>query len=128
MNTTSLHAVRDSVAITYLEADNELRFAYDVGLYTDSIVDGVGTHDVGEEGIGQTEFENPLTGSLRMVWWDAYLRHNVYKEIGETFDRFLARPRWELTEILKRLKSRENMQAQVVRKMQQDMDDLSKGQ
>lgn len=111
--------------MTILEADSELRMAYDTELYNDSLYGMSSLHDVGEEGIAMTDFENPVKGSLYSIWWDTYLRYNIFREIGETFREFLDRPRWEALEILNRLRSKENVARTAMNKFQDEMDELA---
>ncbi|ANZ50480.1 hypothetical protein STRATTON_55 [Erwinia phage vB_EamM_Stratton] len=96
MDTTSLFKQRSTRPITYQEAHNELMEAYDATLGLDT----------GENHIGLSEFENPVTGSLYEIWYATYLREQIGEHFRLSFDEFLDRPRWQIMIMLEAVRRR----------------------
>ncbi|AFQ96768.1 hypothetical protein G173_gp223 [Erwinia phage phiEaH2] len=62
--------------------------------------------DTGENHIGLSEFENPVTGSLYEIWYATYLREQIGEHFRLSFDEFLDRPRWQIMIMLEAVRRR----------------------
>jgi hypothetical protein len=102
-DTTNLYKTPSNRAITYQEAHSELLNAYDKGHGFDT-----GTH-----GVSMSEDEDPTKDSLNQAWFKLYLRENVYKHTGDSFDVFINQPRWKIQMKLEEITKRNKEEAQI---------------
>lgn len=49
--------------------------------------------------------ENPIVGSLYEAWYDIWIKERIYHHTGESFEKFLDKPRWKIDVQLKRLRA-----------------------
>lgn len=94
MDTEALFRQNRGRPITYQESHDELLQAYDE-------VMGFSTYPCG---VGMSPEENPLNASLLSIWYDTYVRENVWDVYHLDFDAFLDRPRYEIEMMLRNIK------------------------
>lgn len=107
MDTTAAFKRDVNRVFTYIEAESELRFAYDKSL-------GI---DVGRHGSAVSEFENSTIDSLYEHWLGVYLYERIKEHLGVSFDDWLKQPRYrmeiQLRQVRKRNKAEEDLANQV---------------
>ena len=94
MDTEALFRQNRGRPITYQESHDELMKAYDE-------VMGFNTYPAN---VGMSEEENPLMASLLSIWYETYVRENVWDYYHVDFDKFLDRPRYEIEMMLRNIK------------------------